>query len=325
MEEKVETKAENVADAPSAQAMFRKNKKQMNIMEKNGLIFVLIILIPVILNFIVFWGGVNINSIALAFTAKDAETGKEIFSLYHFEKLFRELKSPTTAVGGALITTMKYFIAHLAKIFLCVIIAYFFYKKLPGHQLYKILFYLPAMLPSMVYITIFKELLSDMGPIFMLLKKLFNYTMPSLFALGNPARTTAVVIFYVMWSGFGTSMLIYVGAMNRIPNEVLEAAFLDGCGMAREFFQIVMPLIWETFGTYFLLAFTGIFMETGPLLYFVGEANRETQTINYWMFLQVTAGEYNYPSAIGLFFSVLTVPFVIVSRWLITRIETVTY
>ena len=327
MEEKVENKVETDGSAASASAVVtpRKLKKEMNVLERNGLIFTIIVLTPVILNFIVFWLGVNFSSIALAFTAKDPETGKEVFSWLYFERLFQHLQSPTEPITIALINTMKYFIAHLAKIFLCVIIAYFFYKKLPGHQLYKILFYLPAMLPSMVYITIFKELLSDMGPIFMLLKKLFNYTMPSLFALGNPARTTAVVIFYVMWSGFGTSMLIYVGAMNRIPNEVLEAAFLDGCGMAREFFQIVMPLIWETFGTYFLLAFTGIFMETGPLLYFVGEAQPETYTINYWMFTQVMGEEYNYPSAIGLFFSVLTVPFVIVSRWLITRIETVTY
>ncbi len=301
-----------------------RKKKEMNLLERNGLIFTIIILIPIFINFIVFWFGVNINSITLAFITKDVETGKEIFSFYHFERLIRELKSVDTAVGGALVNTLKYFVVHLIKIFLSVTIAYFFYKKVPGHLLYKILFYLPAMVPSMVYIIMFKEIIGVYGPIYTAVEKIFGYKMPPL--LAQPSTATNTILFYVLWSGFGTSMLIYVGAMNRIPGEVLDAANLDGCGMAREFIQIVMPLIWETFGTYFLLAFTGIFMETGPLLYFVGyDTTLKTQTLNYWIFLQVKGGQYNYPSAIGLFFSLCTVPFVIFSRWMITRIETVTY
>lgn len=296
----------------------------MNDMEKKGLWFSIIVLTPVFISFLVFWVGVNFQSILLAFISRDAVTGQEVFSFYQFEKLFREFQNPNSAMSEAFVNTMKYFVVHLIKIFLSVTIAYFLYKKVPGHVFYKVLFYLPAMIPAMVYIAIFKELIGVYGPIYTLVEKLFGYKMPALFA--NPATATPTILFYVLWSGFGTSMLIYVGAMNRIPGEVIDAANLDGVGMAREFFQIVLPLIWETFGTYFLLAFTGIFMESGPLLYFVGEdKSLKTQTINYWMFLQVIGGEYNYPSAIGLFFSICTVPFVIVSRWLITRIETVTY
>ena len=300
------------------------SKKKMNDMEKKGLIFTLVILTPVIISFLVFWLYANLQSLCMGFLIKEVETGKEVFSLYKFEKLFREFQRPDTAMSEAFVNTMKYFAVHIIKIFLSVTIAYFFYKKVPGHTFYKVLFYLPAMIPAIVYITIFKELVGKYGPIYTLVYNLFGYDMPELFA--SPATATPTILFYVLWSGFGTSMLIYVGAMNRIPGEVIDAANLDGVGLAREFFQIVLPLIWETFGTYFLLAFTGIFMESGPLLYFVGEdLTLKTQTINYWMFLQVIGGEYYYPSAIGMFFSILTIPFVILSRWLITRIETVTY
>lgn len=300
------------------------SKKKMNDMEKKGLIFTLVILTPVIISFLVFWLYANLQSLCMGFLIKEVETGKEVFSLYNFEKLFREFQRPDTAMSEAFVNTMKYFAVHIIKIFLSVTIAYFFYKKVPGHTFYKVLFYLPAMIPAIVYITIFKELVGKYGPIYTLVYNLFGYDMPELFA--SPATATPTILFYVLWSGFGTSMLIYVGAMNRIPGEVIDAANLDGVGLAREFFQIVLPLIWETFGTYFLLAFTGIFMESGPLLYFVGEdLTLKTQTINYWMFLQVIGGEYYYPSAIGMFFSILTIPFVILSRWLITRIETVTY
>ena len=301
-----------------------KKKKKMNQMERNGLLFSIAILTPVFISFLVFWVGVNFQSIFMAFITRDPATGKEILSFENFEKLFNEFRNPYSALSEAFVNTMKYFVLHLVKIFLSVTVAYFLYKKVPGHIVYKVMFYLPAMIPAVVYIAIFKELIGVYGPIYTMLDKLFGYEMPALFT--SPATATPTILFYVLWSGFGTSMLIYVGAMNRIPQEVIDAANLDGVGKGREFFQIVLPLIWETFGTYFLLAFTGIFMETGPLLYFVGEnLNLKTQTINYWMFLQVIGGEYNYPSAIGLFFSLCTVPFVIVSRWLISRIETVTY
>ena len=310
--------------AVSVNFILKPKKKTMNGMQKRGLWFTILVLTPVFISFLVFWLYANVQSIFLGFMEKEVGTGKEIFSLYQFERLFRDFKRPDSAMSEAFVNTMKYFAVHLIKIFLSVTIAYFLYKKLPGHIVYKIMFYLPAMIPSMVYITIFKELIGVYGPIYTLLKNLFGYEMPALFA--SPTTATPTILAYVLWSGFGTSMLIYVGAMNRIPEEVIDAAKLDGVGMAREFFQIILPLIWETFGTYFLLAFTGIFMETGPLLYFVGEdTSLKTQTINYWMFLQVIGGEYYYPSAIGMFFSICTVPFVIICRWLINRIETVTY
>ena len=303
-----------------------RKKKKMNDMERSGLVFAIIVLVPVFISFLVFWVGVNASSIALAFTAKDVETGKEIFSFEYFGRLFRSFKDPESALMGALGNTMKYFIIHLIKLLLSVTVAYFLYKKVPGHIVYKILFYLPAMIPSIVYIAIFKELLGKYGLIYTIVDTIFSYQLPEFFA--QPETATNAILFYVLWSGFGTSMLIFVGSMNRIPGEVIDAANLDGVGMAREFVQIVLPLIWETFGTYFILAFTGIFMETGPLLYFIGEPQDDTlkcQTINYWMFLQVRGDEYNYPSAIGLFFGILTVPFVVLCRWMVTKIETVTY
>lgn len=306
--------------------MLRKKKKKMNDMERNGLIFSIVVLTPVFISFLIFWLYVHYQAILMAFQTIDVETGKVIWSLENWARMFRAFQNPESALSGAFANTMKYFVVHLIKICLSVTIAYFLYKKLPGHILYKILFYVPAMIPAIVYIAIFKELLGKYGLIYTIVDKLFGYQMPEVFA--QPETATPAILFYVLWSGFGTSMLIYVGAMNRIPGEVIDAANLDGVGLAREFFQIVMPLIWETFGTYFILAFTGIFMETGPLLYFIGEPQDNTlksQTINYWMFLQVRGEEYYYPSAIGMFFSILTVPFVVVCRWLITKIETVTY
>ena len=149
---------ENESSVATLQTVFPRKKKKMNDMEKKGLIFAIVILTPVFISFLVFWLGVNLQSIGLAFIYKDPTSGKDVWSLEQFAKLFRELKNPNSAMGEAFINTMKYFVVHLIKIFLSVTIAYFLYKKVPGHIFYKILFYLPAMIPAIVYIAIFKEM-----------------------------------------------------------------------------------------------------------------------------------------------------------------------
>ena len=325
MSEQTKTMAAETREPLQKRGGMPSPKRVMKPLEKRGRIFALLMLAIPFVNFLIFWVGVNANSIAMAFTATNTLTGEEEFSLYHFKTFFEEMKLPDNAVPEALRNTLKYFAIHIIKLFLSVSVAYFFYKKVPGHKIYKILLFLPSMIPGMVYINVFKQMISPYGPIYTFLKDAFGYTMPDL--LSQVETATPTILFYVLWSGFGASMLIYVGAMNRIPEEVIDAANLDGCGMAREFFQIVMPLIWETFSTYLLLAVAGLFMETGPILYFTGnDTSLKTQTLNYWIFLQVKYEEnYNYPAAIGLIFTVLGLPLVFISRWLMSKVDSVTY
>ena len=113
--------------------------------------------------------------------------------------------------------------------------------------------------------------------------------------------------------------------MNRIPDEVIDAAKLDGCIGFKEFWYIVLPLIMETVATYFLLGIVGIFQASGPFLFFVGESMPEVHTLSYWTFTQTMGGKTNYPAAIGLIFTFIALPLVIISRWGINKLDTVTY
>lgn len=284
--------------------------------------FSLFMLIPVIFNFLVFYCGVNFGSIMLAFTTTTPE-GKQIFSLVHFQNFFKELGRSDSAVYMALFNTLEYYLLNQVKYAATIIIAYFFYKKVYGHKIYKVLFFMPAMIPSMVFISTFKNFISTYGPIDIVLQNLFGYKLPPLLAFPETAKGT--IMFFHVWSGFGMQLLIQVGAMNRIPEEVIEAAKLDGCIGFKEFRYIVLPLILETVLTYFLLGLTGIFEASGPFLFFVGELMPEVHTLGYWTFCQAMGGATNYPAAIGLFFTFVALPFVVISRLGINKLDTVTY
>jgi len=298
------------------------NQKKKIAIKSGGNLFSCLMLIPVIFHFLVFYCGVNLGSILLAFTTNTPSGGLEL-SLINFKNFFSELARADSAVYMALINTLEYYLLGLAKFIITSVVAYFFYKKVYFHKWYKIIFFLPSMIPGMVYISIFKNFITTYGPLYMVVKGLFGIEMPSL--LSVPETAKVVIMFYAFWSGFGPQLLIQIGAMNRIPEDVIEAATLDGCLGLREFTHIVLPLIFETIATYFLLGIVGIFQSSGPFLFFVGEGMPQVHTLSYWIFTQTMGGKTNYPAAIGLFFSIVALPLVLISRWGINKVETVTY
>lgn len=297
-------------------------KKQETLFNKKGKVFANCMVIIALVHFCIWYVYLNVENVVLAFTPSLQERE---FTLMYFERFFAELRSPDTILYGAFINSMKYFVLGLVKLVVAYLIAYFFYKKVYFHMAYKFIFYLPCMFSSLVYISVFKSMIDTNGPIYTFLYTQFGYEMPHLMSNGQTA--TPVIMFYSFWSGFGTSLMIYVGAMNRIPGEVLESAKLDGCNWFREFVYMVLPLTAGLFLTYFVLSFAGIFMSSGPIFYFTGMNEfLGTYTINFFIYAQTRSGQLNYASAIGLIITVVTFPIVLVTRWISNKLDSeVTY
>ncbi|OJX97059.1 MAG: sugar ABC transporter permease [Micrococcales bacterium 73-15] len=55
----------------------------------------------------------------------------------------------------------------------------------------------------------------------------------------------AIVVMSV-WAGFGANMIIYLAALQGVPNELVEAARLDGAGAPRVFWHVTRPAISRT-------------------------------------------------------------------------------
>jgi ABC-type sugar transport system permease subunit len=291
----------------------RRGKKEQTLFNRTGKPFAYLMIVVPLATFALQYVYVNYQSILMAFGYGD---GKRM-SFVYFERLFTELAQPDTVLYGALLNTLKYFSAGLLQLCLSYLIAYFFFKKVYLHRVYKFIFYLPSILSSVVLITMFKNMLNIYGPLWVVLHDVFGIDLPPL--LSNPATATPVILFYGLWSGFGVQMIIFTGTMNRIPAEIFEAARLDGVGWVREMARIVLPLTWETFMMYLLFAFTGLFSASGAILYFTGtNPYLRTYTISFYIFIQTREGLFNYASAIGLFFAAVTLPIVIAVR-LITR------
>ena len=286
-------------------------KKKLTKAVRNRYIFCYVMLLVAIYSVAKYFI-INLQSIAMAFQVSE-HSG---FSLNNWKLIFSELLDMDSTLWIAIKNTMKYFTLGLLKIPLTFIIAYFLYKKIWGYKFFRTVFFMPSMVAPVILILIIKDIIKVGGPVYILLYRLFGYEMPNL--VSNFSTATNTILFYTFWCGFGASLLIYVGAMNRIDSEILDAARIDGCGSYREFISIILPMCWETLSTMIMLDIINIFMASGPILYFTG-GDYGTNTLAYWIFDQVRDGTYYYPSTVGLFFTLLAVPIVIIVNLLMKR------
>ncbi len=281
-----------------------------------------------LLFFVVFYVIVNFNSILMAFQLKTKTT--TIWTFDNFTRMWDEFfgDKDKTELILALTNTFKFFGLGLILFPVGFITSYFMYKKILGHSVYRLVFFIPSILSAIVWSTIYKEMVAVEGPVVKFLMWITGSDEPMIL-LGDPAYALKTVMGYTIWMGIAGNFILYGGAMSRIPVDVIEAGQLDGIGWLREMVQIIIPLIFPTMGTLLLLQLTGIFTASGNILFLTGGAF-DTTTISYFIFQSVykvpeTSNKYNYASAVGLVFTLLTLPIVFFTRWLLDKIEDVQY
>lgn len=281
-----------------------------------------------VIHFVIFYVIVNFNSIILAFkefTGYDENHIEQyVWSFANFKRFFEEIKLPNSNMAIAVQNTLKYFLANiLVTIPTSYLVSYLLFKKVKGYSVFRVIFFLPSVISAAVYVTVFKNFISVLGPLDVILS-MFGYKLPAL--LSSPETATPTIIAYTIWTGFGINMILYEGAMQRVPKEVLEACVIDGGSWYHELFRVITPLVWPTLSTTIILAITGLFTSSGPILLF-SEAGtvpggNDTTTIAFFIFQKTQqGGALEYPAAIGVFFTLVSIPLVVLVRKFFKKID----
>lgn len=308
--------------------MVKIRAKKMGKAKKIELVFIWGMLALPILQWLIFWLGINANFIKLAFV--DARTQEFTFS--NFAVFWADLTAPHGSIKIALVNTLKYFAMTMLVINpLSLVIAYFLYKEIRGSKIFRIIFYLPVIISSVVMVECFREIIQPNGVADKLLN-VFGISIPPEGWLSNFDTATGAILFYTVWTGFGVNMLLFTGAMVRVPTEMLEAARLDGCSAFREFFVLILPMIMPTITTLVITSFTAVISSTGPILLFTN-GGYETTTISFWIFEKLYGGgvsgglasNYNIVSCTGLCFTLVSLPIIYLVRFLMDRVPVVEY
>ena len=92
--------------------------------------------------------------------------------------------------------------------------------------------------------------------------------------LGNPAIAMPAIIILAVWKNFGYNMLIFIAGLQNIPDDLYEAARIDGAGAWRQFVDITIPMLAPTtvfvvmitiIGYFQLFAEPYVMTEGGPM------------------------------------------------------------
>ncbi len=288
---------------------------------KRALFIVLMLAFP-LLQFAVFFLYVNFDSVVMTFQNIDYDTQRVIWTTENYRRFFYELnhlKQLKNAIGNSLLFGLN----DLLLTLISTVLAYFFYKRAPGVKVYRVIYFLPSIISIVIYTTVYKYMWDpDIGIADAILKGVgLGFLIPANGWLGSVAGAKFLLCFYCIWVGTGYNILILGGAMSNIDTSVMEYARLDGVGMWREFWQIVVPLIWPTLEVALLGNFATIFTFFLQVQLITGGGpDQSSQTIAYLINANVNNSNMYWASTIGICFSVFAIPLILLLRYLFERI-----
>ena len=283
-----------------------KNRKTQRIL------FIIGMLSLPLLQWLIFFVFVNINTIAMSFQDLRPNAPKG-FSLVNYRNFFMDLRS-TKKFVYALRNSFLFGLNDLFLLFISLILAYFFYKKIRWSNFFRIIFFLPSIISIVIFITAYQNMF-NMGVIDSLLEMFGAKDLPDWFANTSP-WLVPLIMLYCLWVGTGYNILIMGGAMGNLPEDVMEYSRLEGVNYVNEFFRVVIPMIWPTVMVGVLGSITvmfTLFLQV-DLMTVNGGTTGQAMTISYMINGYVKSRDLGRASTYGVIFTVIAIPVIVAIR-----------
>ena len=297
--------------------MKKRKSKKANI--QDALFYASIVVLP-LLQFCIFYIGVNFNSFFLSFKNIDALTGEVTYvGFENYVRLFNDLVTLPEFVY-AIKNSLIYFVYQICIIIPTgLIFAYYIFKRNFLSGFFRVILFLPSIICVMVTVIMYKYFVEYFIP--EIINQIFGTNLYNLF---SENRLISVFI-YNLFMGFGGGVLLYVGAMNGISNEVLEAAKLDGCSPMREFISVILPQIFPTISVFLVTSVAGIFTNQLNLFaFFDKNLDPMDYSMGYYLYKNVLYGgetKYPYLAALGLSITVIIAPLTLLLRKFFNKVD----
>lgn len=292
----------------------KKHKKHKN--SRSEWLCIIVLCAPALIHLLVFWLGTQIETIRMMFT--DHASGE--WSLANFKWAYNELfaGAATSNIALALQNTMKFFVMHCALIPVTMFFSYLIFRRCIGHNFSRLALYLPGAVSGIMMSLIYAKIMESTSPLMQSIQTMTESANPIIMRVDHGIM---YIMTYDILVGVGGSLILWLGGMNRIPYDLIEYGKLEGIGPFQEFTKVVLPLIWPTFVTMVTLQIIGLFGSSGSVLVLTnGEFG--TYTLAFWMYKMVQenlVNEYNHVAALGMIFTILTIPIVIICRKIMNR------
>jgi multiple sugar transport system permease protein len=191
---------------------------------------------PWLLGFAFFTAGPMVASFVLSFTDYDLINPPTYAGMDNYETMLRDPK-----VATSLWNTFYYTALHVPlQIAMALALAMLLHRVGRTAGFFRTVLYLPVMTPPVALAALFLLLLNGSTGAVNDLLGLIGIAGPNWTTDPNWIKPGIVVM--QLWT-VGSTVVIYLAALSSVPEELYEAARLDGAGMWRQFRSVTLPMI----------------------------------------------------------------------------------
>ena len=263
-----------------------------------------------LLQFVVFYVMVNVNSVILAFQEYDFYGNSKMVGFQNFESVFDKLFKDAAFAKIAENSAIAYVCSLFVGLPLAIIFSFYIFKKGFLSSTFRTILYMPQIVSGLVLITAYKIFLDFGMP--SILESLLGVKVEPIYSDYN--SRFGAVLFYGVWASFGSGVLMYSSAMANVNTSVIEASEVDGIGYFGQLWYIVIPMCFSTISTFMIVGVAGFFTNSMGWFGFEGaHVDSEFQTFGYYLYKGIQMNTSNptaWPelSAFGLVFTCIVAP-----------------
>lgn len=232
-------------------------------------------------------------------------TNVEMVGLSNFKELLLHDERFWVSLRNALLLGLGFvFIQHPICIFFAIML-----DRIGGkaEKWFRTIFFIPCVISVVV---ISRMWLSLLDPTFGLLNKVLGFLGLEALQhvwLGDSSTALGSLLSILIWSGFGWGLLFYYAGVKGIPEELYEAARLDGATGFRLHWRITVPLLSPVITVQVTLAMiTALKQMETVFLTTNGGPGDSTQFLAVYLYNQAfSASNYGYANAISIMFIIV--------------------
>ena len=174
----------------------------------------------------------------------------EFIGLENFKTIFASAGEFTSSLLFTLRYTLVFIIfSNVAALFLAVCLT----KKFKLANLMRGIFFIPYIM-SMTIVGFIWKFIFTQG--FARLASITGWNIWNLSWLGDPKLAFYAVAFVGVWQSLGFYIVLYIAGLQAVPQDVLEAAVVDGASSRQTFFRVTLPLLGPSITTCVFMSLT---------------------------------------------------------------------
>lgn len=166
---------------------------------------------------------------------------------------------------------------------------------------YRVLYYLPVITSWVVASLVFKYVFNTEGLLNYFLMNVVHITDHNVHWLDTRAGGLTVSMLLGIWKGIGWNMVVFLAALQTVPEDLYESASIDGAGTIKKFLHVTLPCIKGTIlFALVMLTIGGFNVYTSIKMITGGGPGHKTDVILTWMYHKAfSTGEFGYSAALS--------------------------